>query len=220
MSDFASNVIARALGRAPAVQPRLPSLFESSLGCGGLADSEVEVAEILTPTHTTTPSAQSAVASAHAPASVPPGGSSLLIPNRPSSGAERTSPISPAQRQSRLRPTPANMERRVVARPEPSAPRRDAIAAAEPAEPVTMGLRPAGAEQIRPSSAPLATVLSAEPRAERSASTSPAPIIRVTIGRIDVRLVAPARPLMPSVPSRKPMLSLEEYLRARNGGQA
>jgi hypothetical protein len=46
---------------------------------------------------------------------------------------------------------------------------------------------------------------------------SVAPIIRVTIGRIDVRAVAAPEPLRRESPAATPKLSLEEYLRSRSG---
>jgi len=45
-----------------------------------------------------------------------------------------------------------------------------------------------------------------------------APEIHVTIGRIEIRAVSPAAPIQPR--SRKPELSLDEYLRLRNKGTA
>ncbi len=60
-------------------------------------------------------------------------------------------------------------------------------------------------------------------RGEAQRSETPAaPTIRVTIGRIDVRAVTPAPPAAPA-PMRTqramPALSLEDYLKQRNGGQ-
>lgn len=47
------------------------------------------------------------------------------------------------------------------------------------------------------------------------------PTIRVTIGRVDVRAVFPPEPAKQQIPARRPSpgLSLEEYLRSRNGGK-
>ncbi|WP_143097370.1 hypothetical protein [Myxococcus fulvus] len=59
-----------------------------------------------------------------------------------------------------------------------------------------------------------------EPRAAPPAvtQTPEAPVINVTIGRIEVRAVAPAAPprSVPARPSASP--SLEDYLARRNGG--
>lgn len=45
------------------------------------------------------------------------------------------------------------------------------------------------------------------------------PTVRVTIGRIEVRATAPAPPPTPAARPTGPRLSLEEYLRRRNGGR-
>ena len=50
------------------------------------------------------------------------------------------------------------------------------------------------------------------------AASEPAPIIRVNIGRIEVRAVTPAAPpARPKRPRAGPMLSLEDYLKQRGG---
>lgn len=60
-------------------------------------------------------------------------------------------------------------------------------------------------------------------RAETQRAEPPAPpTIRVTIGRIEVRAVTPAPPVAPApvrTPRAAPALSLEDYLKQRNGGQ-
>ena len=46
------------------------------------------------------------------------------------------------------------------------------------------------------------------------------PVIKVTIGRIEVRAVTPPAPIPPQqVKQSSPVLSLDEYLRLRNGGE-
>jgi hypothetical protein len=46
---------------------------------------------------------------------------------------------------------------------------------------------------------------------------APAPAVRVTIGRIDIRAIheAPAALARTATPDRRPMLSLESYLKQR-----
>jgi hypothetical protein len=61
---------------------------------------------------------------------------------------------------------------------------------------------------------PLPAVL--EPR-EPAAEAGPA--IQVTIGRIEVRAVLPAAAPPPRPAVKRPAASLEEYLRAREGGK-
>lgn len=51
------------------------------------------------------------------------------------------------------------------------------------------------------------------------APKSPAPTIKVTIGRIEVRAVTPQAPVQRETPARPgPLLSLDDYLTQRNGG--
>ena len=236
MSDFPSNLVARALGRAPTVQPRLPSLFESSPGGPELADSEAEATEVPTPARATSTEVPAALPSVPATAPVSPDSSPPLTPSRRWSEAQRAPSLSPAQPQSSLRLAPPSSEPAVVAPPPPPARRQDAGATAGSPEPVLTGRRPADAQQIQPSAALVPALLSPQPHAsvrepphaERAAASklphapqnAGTPTIRVTIGRIEVRLVTPARPVSSSASPRKPMLSLEDYLRARNRGRA
>ena len=54
-----------------------------------------------------------------------------------------------------------------------------------------------------------------------AADPSPTPTIHVTIGRVEVRAIMPAAPApQPRVPSSEPKLSLDDYLRSRNGSAA
>lgn len=46
----------------------------------------------------------------------------------------------------------------------------------------------------------------------------PAPIINVTIGRVEVRATRPAQARSPAAPASTPIMSLDEYLRQRAGG--
>ncbi|RKH49017.1 hypothetical protein D7Y23_18330 [Corallococcus sp. AB050B] len=48
--------------------------------------------------------------------------------------------------------------------------------------------------------------------------SAPAPVVQVTIGRIEVRAVTPPAPARPAPARTSPSLSLDEYLRRRNGG--
>jgi hypothetical protein len=84
--------------------------------------------------------------------------------------------------------------------------------------------RAQGAATLRPGRVVQPQVLPApEPTAppkNRTAELQASPVIRVTIGRVEVRAIMPppAAPARRSAPSA-PQLSLEEYLRRRNGGQ-
>lgn len=56
--------------------------------------------------------------------------------------------------------------------------------------------------------------------AQADGANAAPPIVQVTIGRIEVRAVTPSAPPAPRAPARPqgPALSLDEYLRRRNGG--
>ncbi len=99
--------------------------------------------------------------------------------------------------------------------PSPAAPRGERIEATEAHRP----LFPRSA--LREESAlPGLAVLS--PRAmSAETGTAPAaePVIRVTIGRIEVRAAAPAPPPAPAARPAVPRLSLEDYLRRRGEGR-
>ena len=69
---------------------------------------------------------------------------------------------------------------------------------------------------------PLPTVTAASQRVSRTEQEPRAePVVRVTIGRVDVRLVAeaPAKAPTREVSRRAPALSLDEYLGSRDGRQ-
>jgi hypothetical protein len=89
-------------------------------------------------------------------------------------------------------------DRRVVA--------KAATAQPDPAVPLPVVARP----QVRPYPEPELSS-AAEPAAK------PEPTIQVTIGRIEVRATSAASPPRKQMPTA-PMLSLEDYLRQRNGG--
>jgi phage tail sheath protein FI len=50
--------------------------------------------------------------------------------------------------------------------------------------------------------------------------TSPPPVIHVTIGRVDVRAILPAPQTRRTSPQPAPRLSLEDYLKRRNGDRS
>ena len=55
---------------------------------------------------------------------------------------------------------------------------------------------------------------------EGTAMPEPAPTIKITIGRVDVRAIMPAAPAPRPAPTRpSPALSLEDYLKQREGGR-
>jgi hypothetical protein len=64
--------------------------------------------------------------------------------------------------------------------------------------------------------------VSSPPVARRDRAPEPAPVVHVTIGRIEVRAVTASATALPAAPrpaAKSPVLSLDDYLRERNGGR-
>lgn len=59
----------------------------------------------------------------------------------------------------------------------------------------------------------------ATPSLESVAKPEPAPTIKITIGRVDVRAVMQPQPAPRPTPERRPALSLDEYLKQRSEGK-
>ena len=80
------------------------------------------------------------------------------------------------------------------------------------------------AARIRPALTPRVTPTAMTPRSaaeQREPGPAATPTIRVTIGRVEVRAIVPPAPAPPrAAPARSgPMISLDEYLKQRNGGR-
>ena len=211
MNDYLINLIARSLDRASVIQPRVPSVFEpSELG-----------------------SEQSSV-----DASTPTGRRSAADVMTP---AQRTSSEPLAQRRrSVLEPHTSVTDMR---RPPDNAPiiqpsRGQVIASGHEthvstnrsiseASPRPFSESPRSSRELIHSTQPRPTVWSSGmPTHELSVgkslqhtNTTPAPLIRVTIGRIDVRAVLPPTQPPRRTTSTRPKLTLDEYLKQRNGGR-
>lgn len=69
----------------------------------------------------------------------------------------------------------------------------------------------------QPPTAP--SITPAAPARTEPSAPEPAPVIRVTIGRIEVRAIQQLPPPVPREAPRTPTLSLDDYLRRRQGGQ-
>jgi hypothetical protein len=83
----------------------------------------------------------------------------------------------------------------------------------------------AAAIQIRPSITPLSVsgqtgeAMNVEPATNETAKES-APVVRISIGRVEVRAVLPTAPAPRPAPARpRPGLSLDDYLKEREGGK-
>ncbi|MFE4748957.1 hypothetical protein ACFRIB_01480 [Streptomyces mirabilis] len=120
----------------------------------------------------------------------------------------RTAPSAPAPRARPVAsPAAPATAPRVPLSVTPPLPATRAPVPAEPPGPPLLG--------VPPSAGPLADPARLAPPAE------PAPVIQVTIGRIEVRAAAPPSPPGPRrrAPERRPALDLGTYLRAREEGR-
>ena len=233
MSDYLHNLVARTLGQAPLVQPRLASRFETAQAGGepdlALLDVEHRPAHppVLHP-----PDTDSKEPDTPHRLAVPPGAEPTRAATDLDIAPATTSappPSNSAIELARGQPAPlvpvAAQEVTLVVQPvaPPILPSAPALMASE-AQDNPREHWPA-VERIRPSAGwvePLAAPSAAAPaptRRQPAVDPPPAPTIRVTIGRVEVRAVlpppAPARTPAPATPK----LSLDEYLRSRNGGR-
>ncbi len=245
MADFFSNLILRSSpaskGAGSILQPRLPSLFESTLGgTDELPTPQTDLALNLPPS---VPDAFSAQPEARQPAEAarpaaatvtgaspaPKANPAAQVPSQPQAEPVRTIRAPLAAAGNVFSPTPAFETEvapvRSTPQPEPgpiNAPQaqgqRLSPLQAQPKS--TDGLRPS-LEQV-PSKAILQPMPLAKP-APSAAQPQSAPqehgetVVQVHIGRIEVRAVMPPTlPIQPAQTSRsQPKMSLDEYLRQR-----
>lgn len=207
MSTFLTSLITRSFATAPAVQPRVPSLFESSAATVADAANPVSTASI----RALTPAARSASAETSVLAKR---ADSLTAQPRPPAPAERESPPP-------LQPVPGPLHPDV---PPPSItqpPARQVVTTVvlpsvpPPTSPV-VATRVAPKRHLNQTLPSPSKHLTPElTESERAAAT---PAIHVTIGRVEVRAIQPP-PATPR-PARRsaPKLSLGDYLQQRSGG--
>lgn len=223
MSDYLSHLIARSSGRAAAIQPRLLSRYESQPFPG---DSKVQMQgeetmrsrplpTPLTPEETTDslPAVPNPIvrATANLPVIAQPIVSESVV-------AE--SPLQP-----QISSSPASQPIKLASLPEPVAPSPTASPQSEAPQmadpvPVSMAIvtRLPRLEPLPPPVSPGIPPQVTPARTALPLSQPEAPTIRVTIGRIDVRAVAPPSPQPPQAKPVKPNLSLSDYLKTRQGG--
>jgi hypothetical protein len=216
MSDFLSSLIARSYTDAPVIQPRVPSLFETTPD------------EFLDEPQPSTPAigARETITPTSAPALVPK-----------SSAIQETATTKPIANVSAARAE----ERRSKPKEPPD---QNAPAIAEPpqlrAHPVrvkkleleTKKLEVERNELTVPvhsvrdgSKRPQSEVFSERPPVQsrrrkdflpiQQRSPNASPIIHVTIGRVEVRAIHPAAPQSTPAKPAPPRISLEDYLRKR-----
>jgi len=225
MSDYLDHLVARSLHRADIVQPRPASRFEPS-GAGTLADpaAHAEAAQE-EPFFTEASSAGRPTAQAHFTSSAEsqPARSPVAQASAPPLDAVGRNgthqPFAPAVHAVAQLQVPGPVH--INSAEHPQSPAGDTPLSArriEHGEPVDA---PTERVTSRTATPPPRAVSAVEPPARsRSALTSPqetAPVIRISIGRVDVRAVMPA-PAAPRSPARPaPSLSLEDYLKPDEG---
>lgn len=231
MSDFLTRLASRARGTAPVAQPLIPSTFTPTAEPDGIsAVSEFSEAEAGNERDVPIPDSvvDSPQARTQSPSTLPNTHGSSVRPDPPADPREsrnveagHAEPLAPRSPE----PVRASAELAVAAAPIPapkirlgdSIPRREAvpIAAASSAHEISGTIPDSRAVPLARNSGDRA----ARPVAP-IASKPPAPIIRVTIGRVDVRAEFPAQ-AAPAARRRAeaPSLSLDDYLKLRNEGK-
>jgi hypothetical protein len=213
MSDFLSNLIARSFIDAPLIQPRVPSLFET------VSDEFFD-------------GPQSVESAMGAPETIAPANGPAAASNSLSlKGTLTAKPVATVfgvraeQHQYPLKPdVPADENATVAAQPPQSGEQTTEVKTKRIIVPVS-SFR---AEEKETEKKERLVQAFSEPRqlhsrrrkdfssVEPPSSTSP-PIIRVTIGRVEVRAIHPP----PSAPTpakpTPPKISLEDYLQERQG---
>jgi hypothetical protein len=222
MTDFLSRLIDRSTGRAAVAHPVVAPLFATgpSLAADRSRDGEEDVAPALAASGPARRSSESPLVR-----------SREEDPLASAAPAMRAAPVSAPFAPARFPPAVAgasgdlpperSREDRLAAEPRP----REGFLAAEGRIEGRATAGDGDADEragLETPQAPSRLLRPPEPpRRVRTAAThpltieqSPAPIIRVSIGRIDVRAVSPAAPTAPSRPtSRDDRQSLEEYLK-------
>jgi hypothetical protein len=233
MRGFLERLGARALGLAPVAQPIVPPIFDPGHGhgpgsgaAGGMPVAELELAEPSDdrPTASTAAvkdpgprSVERARRDAREPAAWDGPHAALRDYEREQEPSGRAHDHGPQER---------------FVETLPPAGREAALVLAAPQE----GVRPEAADE-RWSGPVLSVVPRVAPHPQHPLSTrdnhstmsgprdpaaaaKTAPVIRVTIGRIDVRADVPApAPARAATPPRAPTLSLEDYLKQRKEGK-
>jgi hypothetical protein len=185
MSRFLSNLVARSFADVPAIQPRLPSLFEPG-GAGALAESQVF----------SEPSVES---------ETPPSTDKVAPPSqkisKPANPVVGGTPPSQAD----FSPSDRNLEKETANVPTPESGDQ------HPAVPRT---------HVRKHFSDPTHVAAGRtfPRRFEQTSTTSGPTINVTIGRVEVRAIHSHAPVPKQTKPTAPKLSLEDYLKKREGG--
>ena len=225
MNDYLHNLAARTLRTVPLIEPRLASVFEPSSQFDLTAAAAEETAS--------SPKVQFEAAVMNDTGQARPESFNSEIKAQPApreADQIRQNTVSPlrvsdkALNAADAAPQPVQAESRL---PEPSLFRsaERLTAEIESAESSVKENAQAAAIQIRPSVAPLAAgrqadeMMNVEPATSQTEKES-APVIRISIGRVEVRAVMPTAPAPRPAPTRpRPGLSLDDYLKEREGGK-
>jgi len=258
MSDYFDILIAKSLGSADIVQPRLASLFEPPTAAGQFIAERFALEPLSTLSSGVTSAAQPAHSLETDSPAVHPATPSHSLGRPPSNSIDQATsqpppppfishqPVMPVPRAHISTPhtvvaaaSTADEERtstpEVTHQNEPAAlsagwratsPEDHAAIPSQdkPFVAPATDVRPASLEPA--ASAPMTIPFAATSRPAATptgadAARTPAPTIKITIGRVDVRAVMPAASAPPPAPAqRRPALSLDDYLKRREGGQS
>jgi hypothetical protein len=214
MNDFLSNLIGRSFTDAPVIQPRLPSLFETS------ADEFSH-------------EAQSSAAAMTAPEAIAPADAFAVASKSPATPETGKTPItnaSEARAEGHLPRADAPEHKRAPVIAEPPQPSEQAARVKKlevetkriivPVDSWGDGEKDAEDKRVSESFSQPRSGQSPRRRAFSPAerSSKSAPIIRVTIGRVEVRAIHPPAPSPKSAKPAPSKVSLEDYLRKRERG--
>jgi hypothetical protein len=237
MSDYLDNLVAKSLNRAEVVQPRPASLFEPSSPAGRLmadrsaADLETAQDERFSPETEsedplTTPTPIKSSADTRLPR-IGLGQSTGAVPPSPGGIADQDThqhslPFAGSQS---IAPVLVPVTVRKASAATLLGSSGGAVLHSRHAERTESVFTP-GTEHLKPSTLiPQERASSIIGPAAQSPFGSPsaqetAPTIKITIGRVDVRAVMPTPPApRPASARRGPSLSLEDYLKQRDGGK-
>jgi len=216
MNDFFSNLIARSFTDAPVIQPRLPSLFETA--APEFSDEGQSSTPALAAPETIPITAPLEVSSKSPPS---PGPVRNQIANASEASAEEP-PLrfeGPEQKRAPQTAQARSSEERASARELHVKTKRIIV----PADSFADGEKHEDYYKT-PASESFSQRRSLQPRVRKDLSavdqrpsTTP-PIIRVTIGRVEVRAVHQPTPAPKPAKGSPPKLSLEDYLHKRERG--
>jgi hypothetical protein len=242
MSDFLGRLAERQLAATPGVLPRVPPRFAPSAPTALSANLAPPLAAPpVQPPASGTDASHTIVKELR----VEQAPASPLVPARPARPRESEQPASvesnvvpkhraAADRRQEATAPPPVRRTEIIERFVPARPRVEAAASSEPAARVVVDRRPEPAETHRRADARVPVMPSplvppkadspamppSAPAEARPADRDDSPVVKVTIGRVEVRAVAPPAPVRErrAAPAR-PRMSLEEYLERRHGGR-